>query len=290
MKNEFSFCFLQANCAKGKFSAYHAMYVHSAWKKNRQLTIKHSDNLAESLPSEIGWRTFYENATFQEILNDLKPDGINEMLILKMHEFDEYNEHTHCRREGNKILISLSPVVQKIFRGEIDNLDEYYKKRRPKEVLALEIIRDFPTAIFEKKYASVLYDVLTEANWSLNREAADKAKKLLIDHLIPLRPGGKIPVPENLQAVKDIMIELANYLSEKCKKYINSRTALSRNEKIDEELYGIIREWASGISDSRIGRLSITSLNTIVFSPPKFVNNLLLNHFGCKDLRTLGLN
>jgi len=281
MKNEFDFYFSDK---KDPEKSYFATYYLSTKKPPAQLRITGSI-ISKKISPKAVWEIFHDNATFSEILKNVEPTGIDESLISKMHEFKENGHIVYAKKEENKESFVFSFAERNLLNGDLAQ-----KKRTSNEILALEIIRENPSSVLDMEYAYELMKVLKTARWSFDKKASDRAKKLLMDHLIPKHPGGQTPVPENLKAVKAIMIDLAEHISRKCKDHINSQTALSRGDKIEEDLYSNIKDWASKINEFRISRLSLTSLNTLVFSPVKYVNSILLKHFKCKDLRTLGLS
>jgi hypothetical protein len=198
------------------------------------------------------WEVFYRHATFDEILGSIDPDG-GDSVLLKMCKFEA------C--------------------GEED--DEKVKH-------ALQIIRDDPKWLLHEEIALKLMETLEKARWSTDRKEATKALGLLKDHLLPTRPGGKIPLPPNIEGIRAVMEALAKDLSTRCKDGA-FRGFLYRGEEIDENLYDELTEWAKKNREFRVSRLSRQELNTLILKPKTFVNDLLERHFR-SSIKTMSRN
>lgn len=198
------------------------------------------------------WDVFYRHATFNEILGSIDPDG-GDSVLLKMCKFEACGEE-----DAEKVK------------------------------LALQIIRDDPKWLLHEEVALKLMETMEQARWSTDRREAMKALSLLKDHLLPTRPGGKIPLPPNIEAIRAIMEALAKDLSTKCKGGMIG-TYLERGNEIDEPLYEDLLAWAKEKSEFRVNRLSRHELNTLIFKPKTFVNDLLERHFR-SSIKTMSRN
>lgn len=184
------------------------------------------------------WKTFFRHATFKEILGSIEQEPNKDETLTRMVEFEEA-----------------------------------FKKGKQDEaaILALQIMRDNPCMLLNKDYAIQLINILEAVRWSTNKKKKDKALKLLKD-LLPQRPGGKIPVPQNIRAIKNVVEKLAVHLSDRCKKAIDCLE--SKKELLDDE-YKLLIEWAKQESEYRISRLSTSELSNLVFRPSVFVQDTM---------------
>lgn len=185
------------------------------------------------------WDVFYRHATFNEILDSIAPDG------------------------GDSVLV-------KVCRFEACNDDDEKAK------LALQIIRDDPKWLLNEKVAVELIETLEKARWSTDRKEATEAMRLLKEHLLPVRHGGRIPLPPNINSIKAILEALSKHLSERCRVGIDAIDAgLERGKGFNDYLYRGLYKWAEENNEFRISRLPRNELNSLILKPKAYANDLL---------------
>lgn len=253
---------------------------------NDSLSIRKFTNLDEPIAGEDVWGIFNNHVTFQEIIKAI--DTVPwDKVVTKMEELSIYEKSRKPIELIDDHYVGYwCPAEIALFRGDLspEEIEIQYGPDR-ETILALEVIRDVPTKLLDKEYAHELIRLLQIVGYSLDKEEVVKAKKLIEEHLIPKR--SKVLKPLNLKAIKAVLIRLARHLSRKCKEYINLRTALSRGEQLDEELYKYVIKQAYDDREYRISRLPLSELNTLIFSPPRYVNDLLKVYFNVTSLKTL---
>jgi len=185
------------------------------------------------------WETFYKHATLEEILDSVAPDGGDSVSAM---------------------------------------MDRFYScaEGEEKTSLALRIIRDSFGMLGGEEFLLELIKTLEKARWSTDRDESVMAINLLKDHLLPVRPGGRIPLPPNIQAVKAILEALAKHFSERCRSVIPD--GVSRGA-VSEEYLDDLTEWASVNKEFRLSRLPREELNMLILKPMTYIKNLLEARF-----------
>lgn len=142
--------------------------------------------------------------------------------------------------------------------------------------LALQIVRDSPAMLGGEEFLLELIKALEKARWSTDRAESERALNLLKDHLLPLRPGGRIPLPPNIQAVKAVLEALAKHLSEKCRSVIPDGVSKGA---VYEEYLDDLTEWAKVNKEFRLSRLPREALKMLILKPKTYVKDLLEARF-----------
>jgi len=212
------------------------------------------------------WEIFHEHATFNEILKSQDDHGVNCVTSPDVPK-DTFHE-THERFTIGEFIAHLS---------------EYYKQ-------VLQATRDKPEImLITDEPAQALHHFLKIARYSIDRKTAKDARNVIIDCLLPNFKKYKkrmLPSPEMLRAIRQLLLELANHLSDKCKTALKEYAKderLTKRDILDQwrDNYRHIQAWSQK-KDGRIYEIASESNNSIkslILTPPAYVNSVLETHY-----------
>ena len=244
--------------------------------------------------NEDAWKLFYDHATFEEIITPThhtifdKPryDFCETREILPSYPCTGsiFSKDTACKLETCPKEIITTPIskckyyydyCKKWLHATRDNQD-YFIHRLKKE-------HGFDEAIM------TLMRVLHAARWHEDKEEREKARNLLLDHLIPAHidhKTGILPHYKMLVPLREVLCRLANHMSRKCKReYLQGEDL--RNPDVMENLV----RWAEG-NDLRIFKIASESKEAVmrlIKTPADYANGFMAKHYHI-SIRTLKMS
>lgn len=199
--------------------------------------ISEKESVRKLIDEQTGWQVFYDNATFDDILKEMR----------------------HKRH------------VTDFLPHEIENI---IKKAEEEEGAFLEQIRDVPCLLDDADIRDKFIGIMVAARWGTER---DRARKLLKTHFLPKGQKIPIPNLPELKPAMEVMKLLAKHLSKRCKDAMGEegyeiKDTIAHNWWKDA--YGILIKWAK-TNEDRVCSISADDLKTLILNPSTYVNDLI---------------
>lgn len=212
------------------------------------------------------WEVFYETASFFNIISTMS---------------GEWHIRDFTQQEVDRVITKINDDKTDAIKkhGDLHTIGK-------RDESLLKLIIDKPMVLHNDKIRSRFIDILNIARWGSNTENKNKAYFLIKDCFLCLHKGGKKRLlPDVNYKLAVILIKLlAKHLSKICRNILidhgyNEKADLS----LDSDRYKILMKWVDKSPYEYRINLPIKSLQLLIKSPSKYIDNLLLKEFNASQ-------